>query len=188
VDAARAWRAQRSQRKRAQDECRLQNSNDLPDLNMYSQPVFRLYATIDPSERRKWHSYLPIVKGPKFTPEKSTRLNARPLKQLAARVIGESLGPGVEEAAGKLRDLLCAPVLIRTVFPYVTLDREEYQRYLHYEWYYPTSSPLSERYRLIRTYYNKVYPTAAEHYVETESYSQEGRQIMTFRPMVQNNC
>jgi hypothetical protein len=152
------------------------------DLNMYLKPVYRVYPTIDPSEKRKWHSYLPIVKGPKFAPEKSKPRNATPLKQLAARVIGESLAPGVEEAVGKLKDLLCASVLIRTVYPYLTLSREEYQRYLHYEWYYPTSSPLEERYRLIRTHYNELYPMAAEHYVDTIGrYSFAAQKITPFR-------
>jgi hypothetical protein len=153
---------------------------------MYSHPIFKRYATIDPSERKKWRSYLPIART--FGREKSTTRNPGPLKQLAARVIGQSLAPGVEESAWKLPDLVCIAELISTVFQYLTLNREEYQRFLHYEWYYPTSSPLQEGYWLFRTHYNKLYPTAAEHYVDTVQYSQEGQQIMQYRKVNTDDC
>jgi hypothetical protein len=127
--------------------------------------VWRLWKDIDKDEKKKWDSYLPVTRGPRFAPPKiGTIFNATSLTVLAAKIVGECLAPGIAGALECLKAMPLPPVLIKAVHPYLTLNEAEYTRYLHYEWYFPTSTPGYYRTRQINAYYNTLYPEASKYY------------------------
>ena len=113
--------------------------------------------------------YLPVVKGPLFSPQGvklGWKKKVRSLQALAGRAAGQAFNCGVWEALLFMQHLPCPFPVIKITHKYMELAEHEWASFACTERHHPWLDPFNNRIRRVCRHYRKLYPDVDDDIVD----------------------